>query len=212
MVTTYNGYVSEPATATAMTLHHRDGQVFRFDAGALSLELLLTGGTGPVAAQYEVLDRTEGLLDWVRDCRLAPGLDLVVTDDELAAVRTTRDALWRLALARAQGEPLPAADLDVLNAAAARAPLVAKVAADGTRAWAPGATGSALLGTVARDAVELLTGPYADRIRVCGADDCALLFADTSRPGRRRWCSMDRCGNRHKVRAHRARTRTEGEK
>ncbi|MEU8524401.1 MULTISPECIES: CGNR zinc finger domain-containing protein [Streptomyces] len=195
-----------------MTLRHRDGQVFRFDAGALCLELLLTGGPGPVASQYEVLDRTEGLLDWVRDCRLAPGLAPVVTAAELTAVRATRDALWRLALARAGGEPLPAADLAVLNAAAAHAPLVATVAADGTRAWAPGATGTGLLATVARDAVDLLTGPYADRIRVCGADDCALLFADTSRPGRRRWCSMDRCGNRHKVRAHRARTPTEGEK
>uniref|UniRef100_UPI0028119726 CGNR zinc finger domain-containing protein n=1 Tax=Streptomyces sp. TaxID=1931 RepID=UPI0028119726 len=29
------------------------------------------------------------------------------------------------------------------------------------------------------------------------------------RPGRRRWCSMERCGNRHKVRAYRSRTRTE---
>ncbi|MEE1805114.1 CGNR zinc finger domain-containing protein, partial [Streptomyces sp. BE133] len=28
---------------------------------------------------------------------------------------------------------------------------------------------------------------------------------DTSRPGRRRWCAMERCGNLHKVRAHRAR-------
>ncbi|WP_418961457.1 CGNR zinc finger domain-containing protein [Streptomyces tritici] len=192
-----------------MTLRHRDGQVFRFDAGALCLELLLTGGPGPVAARYEVLDRPEGLLDWVRDCRLAPGLDVAVTSEELAAVRTARDALWRLALARAQGEPLPGADLDVLNAAAARPPLVTRIAPDGTRAWALGATGAALLSTVARDAVELFTGPYGDRVRVCGADDCALLFADTSRPGRRRWCSMERCGNRHKARAHRARAAQE---
>ncbi|MFB6839337.1 CGNR zinc finger domain-containing protein [Streptomyces sp. NPDC056361] len=188
-----------------MTLLHRDGRHFRFDAGALCLELLLTGGPGPVAAQYEVLDRVEGLLDWVGECRLAPGLDLTVTAAELATVRRTRDALWGLALARAEGAPPAPGELAAVNAAAAEAPLVAVIAADGTRAWAPGATGTGLLATVARDAVELLTGPHADRIRVCGADDCALLFADTSRPGRRRWCSMDRCGNRHKVRAHRSR-------
>ncbi|NEE48667.1 CGNR zinc finger domain-containing protein, partial [Streptomyces sp. SID8455] len=46
-------------------------------------------------------------------------------------------------------------------------------------------------------------------IRTCGADDCRLLFVDTSRPGKRRWCSMERCGNRHKVRAHRARLTTD---
>ncbi|MGW0122912.1 CGNR zinc finger domain-containing protein [Streptomyces sp. NPDC003327] len=208
-----------------MTLVHRDGQRFRFDAGALCLELLLTGGPGPVAARYEVLDRVDGLLDWVRECRLGPGPDVRVSAAELAAVRSVRDALWRLALARAarnrgegtegagQGPPVryDPADLAAVNAAAAEAPLAAELRADGTRAWAPGATGTRLLATVARDAVELFTGPYADRIRVCGADDCALLFADTSRPGRRRWCSMERCGNRHKVRAHRARTHSEGE-
>jgi hypothetical protein len=34
---------------------------------------------------------------------------------------------------------------------------------------------------------------------------CSLLFVDTSRSGRRRWCSMERCGNRAKVAAHRRR-------
>jgi predicted RNA-binding Zn ribbon-like protein len=41
------------------------------------------------------------------------------------------------------------------------------------------------------------------------ADDCSLVYVDTSRPGRRRWCSMEHCGNRHKVRTLRAR-RSEG--
>lgn len=80
-----------------------------------------------------------------------------------------------------------------------------RIAAGAGKEWLSGATGSALLSTVARDAVELFTGPYARRIRECGSYDCQLLFVDTSRPGRRRWCAMERCGNRHKVRAHRAR-------
>ena len=125
-------------------------------------------------------------------------------------MREVRDALWGIALARAGGTDPDPGDVALVNAAAAEPPLVALIAADGTRAWAPGATGARLLATLARDAVELLTGPHADRVRVCGADNCDLVFADTSRPGRRRWCSMDRCGNRHKVRAHRARTPSEG--
>jgi hypothetical protein len=32
-----------------------------------------------------------------------------------------------------------------------------------------------------------------------------VLYLDTTRSGTRRWCSMRRCGNRAKVRAHRAR-------
>ncbi|WP_229818933.1 MULTISPECIES: CGNR zinc finger domain-containing protein [Streptomyces] len=194
---------------TAMTLNHPDGQSFRFDAGALCLELLVTGGPGPVAARFEVLDRAEGLLEWVRQCRLAPGLDPTVTPAELARVREIRDALWRLARARAYGQPLAPEDIGSVNEAAAHPPLVARITADGERTWAPGATAAALLSTVARDAIELLTGADADRIRECGSATCSLLFVDTSRPGRRRWCSMERCGNRHKVRAHRARTHQE---
>ena len=43
------------------------------------------------------------------------------------------------------------------------------------------------------------------RLRQCAGDNCALLFLDTSRPGKRRWCSMERCGNRNKVREFRSR-------
>ncbi|MGC4762555.1 CGNR zinc finger domain-containing protein [Micromonospora sp. DT46] len=53
--------------------------------------------------------------------------------------------------------------------------------------------------------MDLFTGPYRDRIRECATHDCYLVFVDTSRPGRRRWCAMERCGNRHKVRSLRAR-------
>jgi predicted RNA-binding Zn ribbon-like protein len=59
----------------------------------------------------------------------------------------------------------------------------------------------------ARDAVELLTGPLAARVRQCDGVRCGLVFVDTSRPGRRRWCSMEHCGNRAKLRAYRDRRR-----
>ncbi len=46
------------------------------------------------------------------------------------------------------------------------------------------------------------------RIRSCAHDDCVLWFLDTSKGGRRRWCSMERCGNRAKARRHYQRTAT----
>lgn len=188
-----------------LTLVSYDGKPFRFDPGALCLELLTTGGPGEFA-RHEVLHEPRDLAGWAERSRLPHGLELAVTRDEVVAARALRDALFLLTAARAQGRPLDPGHLAVVNAAAAGAPLVARLEADGTRAWAPGATGARLLSTVARDAVELFTGPYADRIRECGAHDCYLLFVDTSRPGRRRWCAMEHCGNRHKVRAHRARS------
>ncbi|MFF8830697.1 CGNR zinc finger domain-containing protein [Streptomyces sp. NPDC015131] len=200
--------------ARGLTLRTPEGRTYRFDAGALCLELLPTGGPGRLA-RYEVLDTPEGLLDWVAAGRLTPpALRLPPPGEpELAAVRELRDALLGVGRAWAQGRPPGAGDLAVVNAAAAAPPLATRMTAAGERAWAPGATVTGLLSTVARDAIDLFTGPYAreGRIRECGAHDCYLLFVDTSRPGRRRWCAMERCGNRHKVRAHRARTPSEGE-
>ena len=39
-------------------------------------------------------------------------------------------------------------------------------------------TGTHLAATVARDAVELLTGPFAHRIHTCAAEDCHLIYVD----------------------------------
>ncbi|MFD0278240.1 CGNR zinc finger domain-containing protein [Kitasatospora sp. NPDC127111] len=205
---------TEEPTA-GLVLHSPGGTRYLFDPGALCLELLTTGGPGDYA-RYEVLHRPEDLAEWLGQSRLrlpageGTGPDptsagLAISPDQLAGVRTLRDALWRLAAARAHGEPGAAGDYAVLNRAAAHPPLVPQIAPDGTTAPPLPANGDQLASTVARDAIALLTGPYADRIRECGAHDCYLIFVDTSRPGRRRWCSMERCGNRHKVRALRAR-------
>jgi predicted RNA-binding Zn ribbon-like protein len=50
------------------------------------------------------------------------------------------------------------------------------------------------------DAVALLGDPERlARVHRCPGRDCGWLFLDTS--GRRRWCSMDTCGSRAKMRA-----------
>ncbi|WP_405470123.1 CGNR zinc finger domain-containing protein [Streptomyces anulatus] len=209
---------------SGLLLRHPDGSSFRFDPGALCLELLPTGGPGSLA-YFEVLHEPADLVRWAEESRLpdglgpgggpgsgsrggpgpGPGPALVVSEGEVADARDLRDALWRLAEGHVEGALPGPDDLATLNDAAGRPPLAARLTVGGDREWAPGGTGAGLLSTVARDAVELFTGAFAHRIRTCGAQGCRLLFVDTSRPGRRRWCSMERCGNRHKVRAHRAR-------
>lgn len=196
-------------------MHSRDGARWIFDPGALCLEFLVTGGPGPLA-RWETLNRPDDLRTWLAASRLhLDPAQVHVTAEALASARRVRDALWRLVRDAAHGTareavedaeltPTPA-DLAELNAAAARPPLIPRIAADGIRDWQLPADAEQVVSTVARDAIDLLTGPYADRIRECDAHNCQLVFVDTSRPGRRRWCSMERCGNRHKLRAHRAR-------
>jgi predicted RNA-binding Zn ribbon-like protein len=60
---------------------------------------------------------------------------------------------------------------------------------------------------VAVDAVELLRDPdRLERVRMCPGNNCGWLFVDTS--GRRRWCSMQVCGSRAKMRRLYERQRT----
>ncbi|MGW3296282.1 CGNR zinc finger domain-containing protein [Streptomyces xiamenensis] len=192
------------ATHHGIPLRSGSGLSYRFDPGALGFELLPTGGPDWMA-RYEVLHTPEDLRRWVGQCRLDPTPEPEIGAEDVQAARALRDALWRIGLARVAGERPADADLAALNAAAARPPLVPLIGPDGAAGWAAPATGAQVLSTVARDAIAVLTGPYADRIRICSGDNCALMYVDTSRPGRRRWCAMENCGNRHKVRAHRAR-------
>ncbi|MFI2413760.1 CGNR zinc finger domain-containing protein [Streptomyces sp. NPDC018947] len=195
--------------AVGLTLYSHTGVAYRFDPGALCLELLTTGGPGPYR-RYEVLREPADLAAWADRSRLTPTPALEISEAEVAAVRGLRDALFRVVLAHTRGEPHPPRDLRTVNEAAARPPLAPAITPTGERRWAGTPSGTHLAATVARDAVELLTGPFRHRVRTCAAADCHLVYVDTSRPGRRRWCSMEHCGNRHKARALRAR-RTEEE-
>lgn len=66
------------------------------------------------------------------------------------------------------------------------------------------AKGSALhsLTAIARSAADFLCNDQLTRLRACSNVHCPLYFYDTSKNGRRRWCSMDVCGNRSKAADH----------
>lgn len=199
----------DSAATRGLTLRSRTGVSYRFDPGALCLELLPTGGPGPYR-RYEVLHRPEDLAAWADRSRLTPTPLLEISQAEVDDARRLRDALFRVVIAHTDGDPHPPGDLEIVNEAAARPALAPAIAPTGERRWAGTPGGTHLLATVARDAVELLTGPFAHRVRTCAGENCRLVYVDTSRPGRRRWCSMEHCGNLHKVRALRARNSGQG--
>ncbi len=63
---------------------------------------------------------------------------------------------------------------------------------------------SKALGLLAERASRLITSEDRARIRACSHPECILLFKDTSKSGKRRWCSMQTCGNRSKATTFRA--------
>ncbi|MEV4395705.1 ABATE domain-containing protein [Nonomuraea sp. NPDC049607] len=191
--------------ATGRILHDPKGGSFRFDAGAVCLDFAHTGGEGRYAI-FESLHEPADLAEWLAQPPLAVVMTATVTARELTAAKTLRQAIWDAAHARAAGRPLPKEAVATINRAASAAPPVPELADDGiTAGWAPPVRATQALSALARETIELLSGPFAGRIRECAGDNCPLVFVDTSRPGARRWCAMERCGNRHKLRALRAR-------
>ncbi|EIV91886.1 ABATE domain-containing protein [Frankia sp. QA3] len=177
----------------------RAGTRWFFDSGALCLDFAYTGDLGHANPAWERLHSPGDLADWLtqRFGSLAGPVDATV----LAAALGLRAAIVIVARALAvDAAPDPAA-VDVVNAFAAGADLPPQL--DGGTLAPPAPNAPRALATVARDAVRVFADGGA-RIRTCAADDCALVFHDDSRTNSRRWCSMRRCGNRAKVRAHRS--------
>ncbi|MFD7407259.1 CGNR zinc finger domain-containing protein [Streptomyces sp. NPDC059866] len=180
----------------------------RFDAGRICLDLLAT--THPV----ERLGSVEVLRAWITGSGLVPpGTPLAHADASwLVGVRELRVHVGQLV----HGTPAPTTrpyDLALarVNDIARTAPPAPRAlrAEDGTlvRELAGPPECAALLGAIARDAVELLTDPVARAsLRQCAGDDCPIVYLDTSRGRRRRWCSSEVCGNRERVARHRRRT------
>ncbi len=77
--------------------------------------------------------------------------------------------------------------------------------------WTHAGAFEVLAHRIAESAFVLLTRGPLDRPGACPS--CGWLFVDTSKNGRRRWCSMATCGARDKSRRHyrfKAGTRTPG--
>ena len=121
-----------------------------------------------------------------------------------------REHFFRILAAARAGDPAPQADLDAIAAAAplARAARVLVAQTSGALAsyrWSYPASVETPLHACALTVEGLLVMDVdRGRIRKCGASDCEVYFIDTSKAHRRRWCSMENCGNREKQRRWRA--------
>lgn len=193
----------------------------RFDCGHLCLDFLAT--THP----EEQLDTAGRLRGWITAAGLVPAgtpLDHIASD-WLTGFRELRGHIGQLVRSESDRKPdrRPDHRLDhrsgshafdsslarVNDLARAATPAVRAVRTDDgtlTRALDAAPDRAALLAVIARDTVELLTDPAAcASLRQCAGDNCPIVYVDTSRGRRRRWCSSEICGNRERVARHRRR-------
>jgi predicted RNA-binding Zn ribbon-like protein len=178
----------------------RDG--FRFRGGSCVLDLAATLRARLSPAPLELLVTPADLGRWLVSSGMVESMPAVTPDDLLAA-KVLREAIYTLASRKGGAKTKEARQS--LNQIAAGVPAVPQFKSDGTAVLTGSA--SALLVSLAREAVQLFGSDMADLVRKCHAPICALYFVDTSRKGDRRWCSMSGCGNKAKVAEFRRRQR-----
>jgi predicted RNA-binding Zn ribbon-like protein len=127
--------------------------------------------------------------------------------DLLAAARRLRDVVRTLVVARKTKKRLDLAPLNhFLNKGSSHLELTAtKGGGLSVVRRYDTATPEALLAPLAEAAAEFLATADFDLVRACEGVDCVLWFYDRTKAHRRRWCSMDACGNRNKVARFRSR-------
>ena len=177
-------------------------QPFEFIAGSPALCLVDTlgnrGGKG-----NERLPDPAALDAWLSAAGLSTGSGSAASRKNLDETRALREAIHRCGLAAIAGEDLPADDLALVNLAASATPPRPQLVG-GRIVHHAGEPVRAALSHLAADALPLFVDPLRQRLRQC--PECRMMFLDTSRPGKRLWCSSAQgCGNRAKVRKFRAR-------
>jgi predicted RNA-binding Zn ribbon-like protein len=191
--------------------------VFRIVGGHPALELVNTVSPrvpGGAADERDHIPVPAELLSWSRRTELLDDHEMAAVGAAWATVPTTaeqalqatveiREAVYTV-LSRRDESTEVAAALGLLtlrwSAAAARSVLVP----GGAVAELVVGTSPALMipDRVVTAAVDLLRTVDLRQLRACPIEDggCGWLFLDRSRNGSRRWCAMEDCGTRAKIR------------
>lgn len=175
---------------------------FEFTAGTPALNFVDTL-SGRETHSTDLLAAPEDLDRWTALAGLASEPAAAAEKDDLRRARQLRESIYRAARALVDGGAPSAKDIASLNAFA-RKPAASPQWRDGEVAMVSTHFFEALFSLLAADAIVRLSGDERHKLRQC--PDCRMLFFDNSRPGKRVWCSSSSgCGNRAKVRRHRAR-------
>jgi predicted RNA-binding Zn ribbon-like protein len=207
------------ATSIASLSQGRAGRL-PLVGGRLCLDFVNTSSGRGTPTHQDHLRAYNDLLAWAHH---ADALDKATTLAlaELAArkpaaarrvlTRATRlrETLFAIVTALGRKTAPAAADLTALNAylaAANRSARLERSKRGFAWTWASAPPQLELpLWLIARSAADVLTAGPLERLKSCNGDSCGWVFLDQTRNGRRRWCEMEICGSRAKMRRFRAR-------
>jgi predicted RNA-binding Zn ribbon-like protein len=155
----------------------------------------------------ELLKSPADVLSWCRSeglFKTAPPLTDAAARKLVVDVRDVREHAWSVFGAVSRGEAVPTEAFGSLlerAGAGVRARHIPRIEVALDRWVVDWTKAGAIPTALSMLAVHALFTLPPDRIRACSR--CGWLFLDSSRGGRRRWCSMNTCGNREKARRHR---------
>ena len=177
--------------------------------GRLVIDLLNTVGARD-GARVELLDNPEDLPVWADVAGVPYARDIGIRSEaELDELRTFREVLREGLLRWREGDPASPELIARLNRELARDPRHVSLrmhdGALGTEMVSTGDPLDRLYADVAASLAMMLGRDDRSRYRSCANDTCPFTFYDDSKPGTRRWCSMELCGGRAKARAFRLR-------
>lgn len=178
--------------------------LFRSDSVALNFTATVAGPR-PRPNGTERLTEPTLLERWFCEAQLPP-LAQQLSGIGLEKAKQLRESIFQVAAWRLAATTILAANVERINAAARAGFPPVRLGEDGQSPVPPEhATLDELLGLIARDAIDVFTGPYRDRIRKCASPRCQVWFVDRSPSGNRRWCAMSPCGDQESARVYRRR-------
>jgi predicted RNA-binding Zn ribbon-like protein len=170
---------------------------------SVALALVNSLAAGP-AGQSDQLATPVEIARWIRSCGLGSVTAVHVSDEDVAALAELRTAVRELFTAAADEREPDLTAVSLVNADARLvlgAPALRWLAGPPQQRWQAERpdTAANALALIARDAIEIVCGPFGPVIHHCEAHGCDRMFFRTH--GRRRWCS-NTCGDRVRVARH----------
>jgi predicted RNA-binding Zn ribbon-like protein len=164
----------------------------------------------PEGTPLDVLQSDANVLHWLEKAGLAPTEKPAPLRPSalLNAARNLREIIRPLILKRKSGKRIDPSALNAFLAHAVSYPqLVSTTSGVRIERHRPTLTPEQILAPLAESAADFLATADFSLVRPCEGKDCILWFYDRTKSHRRRWCSMQICGNRHKVESFRERQR-----
>jgi len=199
----------------------REAEIHRLIGGDLCLDFANTLNGHTRVAGHEYLHHFEDLVLWARHAGVVTPRDAGQLLKEAASHPSRaadvyrrslalREAIFRVFTAFTSENKPHEDDLNQLNTvwrAGQRHAKLVHSSAGFALGWDDDLSLERIPRAISISAIDLLTSAKIGQIRACAGDQCDWLFIDSSRNHLRRWCSMDECGNRAKMRRRQNRKR-----